>query len=141
MKRHAYRVFATLSLLLALGLTTINAQSFDRLEVNVPFQFTAGGKTLPAGAYTIRQVDTRRLLIESVDGDQSALILINTVQAKRFTSKAKVIFNRYENSYFLSEVLGPGTEIWRQEPRSNAEARLAKTAAPPQVISVGNDRQ
>ena len=34
-----------------------SAQSYKRITAKIPFNFTVGDKTLPAGAYTLRQAD------------------------------------------------------------------------------------
>jgi hypothetical protein len=57
------------TLIIALGLgSRANAQGEERVVVNVPFEFFAGGKMLPAGSYTISSLssdNTSSLVIAS----------------------------------------------------------------------------
>jgi hypothetical protein len=43
------RKFAMLGFFLTLAITTANAQSGSRLSVNIPFDFTSGKSSMPAG--------------------------------------------------------------------------------------------
>src|SRR5687768_1907069 len=67
MKRQALVISATLSLLVMLMATSVNAQSFSRIKVNIPFEFSVREKVFPAGEYTLRYRGQTFLLIESAD--------------------------------------------------------------------------
>jgi hypothetical protein len=69
MKKSYLTVALTLSCLLGLGISA-RAQNLDKIAANVPFDFVAGGETLPAGTYTVSRVssgDPRSLAIRSDD--------------------------------------------------------------------------
>src|SRR2546423_13151438 len=51
MKKQLFGTFAILSLLFALTVVSVQAQSGSRITVHVPFAFQIGNKTLPAGDY------------------------------------------------------------------------------------------
>jgi hypothetical protein len=73
MKRLA--VVLTLTCLLELGISA-RAQEVDKVVVNVPFEFVAGGQTLPAGTYRVSRASDqtfRALVIQSYDN--SAVLL------------------------------------------------------------------
>ena len=70
MKKSYLTVVLTLTCLLGLGISAI-AQDASNIVVNVPFEFVAGGKTMPAGTYSIGRVspDSRSgLIIRGHDG-------------------------------------------------------------------------
>ena len=52
MKKSSLSVVLTLTCLLGLGVGA-RAQDVNKIVSNVPFEFVAGGVTLPAGTYTL----------------------------------------------------------------------------------------
>jgi len=52
MKKSYLIVVLSLTWLLGLGISA-HAQDTEGVRVNVPFEFVAGGTTLPAGTYTV----------------------------------------------------------------------------------------
>ena len=54
-EKASFGMFTMLSLLLVLTTASVNAQS-KRSFINIPFSFTVGDKTLPAGEYTIAPI-------------------------------------------------------------------------------------
>ena len=55
MKKSYLTAVFTLTCLLGLGISA-HAQDTEGVRVNVPFEFVAGGTTLPAGTYTVARV-------------------------------------------------------------------------------------
>jgi hypothetical protein len=53
MKTHALLILTTLSLFVMLTATSVCAQSETRSRVNIPLEFSAPGKVLPAGTYAV----------------------------------------------------------------------------------------
>ncbi len=133
MKKQIMRAFAILGLLLTLAATSLNtfaAQSSQRLVVNVPFEFMAGSKLLPAGRYTITRAGRdsgRALFIRSEDGRASVTVLTNTAEAGG--ELPQVSFKRYGERYFLNSVWTPGVEAARALPTSGIEKELRRELA------------
>lgn len=133
------RILATLTLGAALGTVTLMAQ--NPMEVTVPFDFTVGSKSFAAGVYTVHNgVAPAVVAIRSADGRSSIMTLTNGVQARTAPGKGKLIFNRYGDSYFLSQIWTPGNEVGRQLPPSSTEKELiAKaTALKPVALTASN---
>jgi hypothetical protein len=92
-----------------LGGIAVNAQGFGRnFDANVPFEFSIGGKTLPAGKYTIRlsgdangpgYLEVRNQRREVV---YSGLALTN---GERLTDSAELRFARVAGRAELSMVV------------------------------------
>jgi hypothetical protein len=103
MKMSYLAAVLTLTCLLGLGISA-RAQAIDKVAVNVPFDFVAGGQTLSAGTYSVTRVssgDPRSLVIRSFDN--SALLLplfFDGVSADH----AELHFEHVGGKYFLSEV-------------------------------------
>jgi hypothetical protein len=109
-----------------------------KIRANIPFDFLVADKKLPAGEYLIgRALDSGDsvLLIRSVEGRVNALRLtspIETVAPKnaRTAAEATVVFHRYGDQSFLSEVWPPGATEGRMliESRSEREAKTRTLA-------------
>ena len=125
MKKQAYTMIALLVLVGSMAVAA-QAQTSGRTQLiaNIPFQFNAGNKTLPAGEYSVRQInpdsDHSVLLLSSRDGNASAMIQVDSVIGKA-QETAKLIFHRYGNKYFFAQAWIDGDNTGMQAPRSKAE--------------------
>src|SRR2546423_92233 len=96
---------ATLSFLVVLGLPIAQAQSDHRLIAHVPFDFYVRDRAMPAGDYTIKELTDGGavLLIQSADGRDAQTAITNAEAAKgRQVDKARLVFRRYGDQYFLA---------------------------------------
>ncbi len=102
----------------------------DPMLVNIPFSFVAGDVTLPAGEYRVQKLDGNSavLLIRCSDASTAAMVLSNTAQAKDIQTQSKLVFKRYDNRYFLSQVWTAGSIRGRQLLKSRAEKEIAQFA-------------
>ncbi len=128
MKRQAVSLVSLLSLLLVTG--SAIAQT-SNLRANVPFNFTAGEKTLSAGAYTIGAISgaPQILLLQAQDGATRMMVASNAAENHKPANKTKLVFNRYRDQYFLAEIWEEGAARGRQLQKSNREKELAKELA------------
>jgi hypothetical protein len=102
------------------------------VNVNVPFAFSAGGKMLPAGQYTIGEATSGGfLLIRGNQPNSTALVL--AVNAGQSTNDhAGVTFSRHGGAVVMSTVEIPGGSSY------SLVAPELKTAA---VVSVALPRK
>jgi hypothetical protein len=107
MKTSYLTAVLTLTWLLGLGIS-VRAQDTEGVRVNVPFEFVAGGATLPAGTYTVG-----RLSLEAFSGiaissyGHGALVLPIAVDGTP-AQQPKLSFEHVGDKYFLSEADTPG---------------------------------
>lgn len=108
--------------------------SQQRVIAKIPFAFTAGKTTLPAGKYTFTVInpasDRKVLQIRSVDGRASVMILTNTVKGI-VTENAKLVFERYDERYCFiqAQMAGEATSfeaLWSRSERKQMIANAAK---------------
>jgi hypothetical protein len=127
MRKQAFAV-ATLFVLSIVAVQVARAD--EPMLVNIPFAFAAGDATLPAGEYRVQTLDSNSavVLIRSSDGGPSAMVLSNGAQAKDTQTQSKLVFKRYNNRYFLSQVWKAGAIRGRQLPKSQAEKEIAQSA-------------
>ena len=129
MKKQAYTMIALLVLVGSMAVAA-QAQTSGRTQLiaNIPFQFNVGTKTLPAGEYSVRQVNPDSggaLLLSSRDGNASVMIQVDSVIGKA-QETAKLTFHRYGNKYFFAQAWIDGDNTGMQAPKSKAE-RAAKS--------------
>ena len=129
MKRQAFSLISLLSLLLVAG--SAIAQTVH-VRADIPFSFAVGSKTLPAGTYDVRTIDGRdskMLLLQARDGNSSMMVGSNAAQNLKPADKTKLVFNRYGNRYFLSEIWVNGATLGRQLLKTSRETELTKDFA------------
>jgi len=128
--RHALLpLFLTLLFAMSLWPARAQAQIIGNLEADVPFQFHVGNTTLPAGRYMIHELEGSELMvmqISSVDGKLSALFDVESAQAGTTPEKSELIFNKYGDSYFLSEMFDEGNVDGNRLFISRAEKKAGK---------------
>lgn len=132
------RVFATFSCLTLLTAAAAFAQSNALLEANIPFEFRAGAKTLPAGHYDVRPMLAPDVLsIRCFECKAGAMILARGIEAREAPEQGTLVFHRYNNTYFLSGVWIAGSSHGRVLPQSKAERELARNGSPvPPLVEV-----
>src|ERR1043165_1128961 len=99
-----FKFFTMLTLTLVIAAATAMAQTPEKITVHAPFEFTVADKTLPAGDYTIRPLSLSRLLSRSDDGREALIASTFPVQATESPRQARLVFERYGDRYFLSQV-------------------------------------
>ncbi len=103
------------------------AQS-QQIRADVPFAFTVGNQLLPAGTYTIRTKSEGLVAIKNHDKPITVLTLVDRDGAKAPNS-GKLMFHRYGDRYFLSEILCGWADMNVTVPRSNAEKSVRRQQA------------
>lgn len=107
MKRFFYMLLAVV-ILAGVLVTNVQAQSgsSQRIVANIPFTFTVGKTSLPAGKYTITVLnptsDRRILQIRSANGRSSAIILTSSVIGD-VSEDSKLVFERDGDRYYFAQ--------------------------------------
>jgi hypothetical protein len=89
------------------GGSKAQAQIIGELKASIPFDFHAGGATLPAGKYTIHVLESPQenmLEIRSDDNHSSALIETRDAQSHILPKTSELLFNHTGNDYYLSRI-------------------------------------
>jgi hypothetical protein len=134
MKRQALTLISVLGLLLAAG--SAYAQTIN-VRANVPFNFIVNKGTLPAGQYSIQSLGTaagRTLFIRSSDMGDKALVNTNGVEKAAPSEQTKLVFLRYGDRYFLSQIWVKGDSAGHQLPKSPRESEVAMDYSPQPVV-------
>jgi hypothetical protein len=127
MKKNFLKGFTMLALVVAFALAaaviSANAQAnTSKVIANVPFEFSVGYKTMPAGEYSVQAIPSANgLMIQSADGKNSALRLSEATDQIKDKSHARLVFHRYGERYFLAEVWNGLDNTGRQLTKSGEE--------------------
>jgi hypothetical protein len=133
------KIAGTLSVLTVLGLLAIPLAAQNRsLKADIPFEFTAAGKAMPAGEYEIVSTadpsGVTRLF--AVDAKQGALLVGNRIGGGENQESSRLTFNKYGNQYFLAEIWTQGQAVGRGFPMSRTERELSRTASARQTFTL-----
>ena len=135
--RKLFSIVVIGSVLVVLVAATAQAQlPGTAIRATIPFDFKIQGRTLPAGNYEIRRIGDEPigLLIRNVDDKHDkAMFETEPVYMRRMAGKDELVFNRYGDTYFLSEVETGGEQTAREVYPSRAERRLREQTAENQI--------
>lgn len=142
MKNLVMRSIAIMGLFFMLAMGSVQAQTPVSAEVNVPFDFSAGKASLKAGAYRIKKRAGNVFAITSADGKTTSLLDAPlTIGSRDFKAGSRLVFNRYDDQYFLSQVwlsADTGRQLFTSgaETRAAREYKLAKKNAKPERVEI-----
>jgi hypothetical protein len=132
-----FSLMAIGSLLTLLIAGTAHAQlPGTAIRVSIPFDFIVRGRTLTAGNYELTRVNDEPmdLMIRNIDHKRDeALFQTEPVYVSRMQRKDVLVFHRYGDTYFLSEVVSAGEQTGRELVTSRAERQLRREMARNQV--------
>jgi hypothetical protein len=109
------------------------------VRITIPFEFVIKDKVLPPGDYIVKRSvseNPEMLLIRSVDGSRGAYVLTSNVQANTRQNESKLVFHRYGDQYFLSQVWTAGETAGRELPKSGRERAVDRQMAATQCHTV-----
>lgn len=133
MKKHTFTLIALIVLVssMAVGAQAQTARH-TRLIASIPFPFNVGDKAMPAGEYTISQVnplsDNAVVQLRAKDGSRTVMIQVNNVIG-RCSESTRLVFNRYGSQYFFAQAWTTGDTTGWQAPKSKAERSVSKELA------------
>ena len=130
MFKKAHLVLASLVLL---GTFAVNSKAQSRsrqeLRVNVPFGFTVGNTSLPAGEYRVSIAnptsDRSVIQIAAVEGKSKIMVLTNDVKGRE-KGNARLAFRHYGNQYFLAQVWLTAEQVGLETLQSRMEKQLQR---------------
>ena len=134
MKNSRSRMIVALVVLVVVTAGTALAQSVNvLLKVEIPFSFVVGQKTLSAGEYEIRpanKVNKDVLWIKKLDSSAAACVITFGPSGKRRQAGPYLLFNRYGDQYFLSQLWTESDQVGRQAPKTAEEKELIQAGKP-----------
>ena len=109
---------------LLLAASACIAQTKGDVVADIPFPFNVAGHTLPAGHYIVSPVNGYALRIHESMG-AGLFVQMHAAQRSESDNSGKLVFHRYEGTYFLSQVWTTGNDRGREVFPSRAERETA----------------
>ena len=104
MKKYA-RFLVAITVLVGLSVAA-KAETRAEIVVTLPFEFAVGGKTLPAGTYTVSRLSDEKfdgLILTSYDKHTSVFVRPSEIESAS-PDKPQVSFQRVGDQHFLSTI-------------------------------------
>ena len=139
MKRNFAIALLALSALAATGKAVAQESA---LKATMPFEFTVGGRLLPADTYTITSPDPGVIMVQSLD--KHSVVLTTTSHGNRLSAGgSKLIFDKYGNQYFLHQIVCPGNvsmNVTMHTSRLEKQVQLqeARYGGEPEVVLIAS---
>jgi hypothetical protein len=121
--------------MILVGIVAVNTHAqtgAHKVVANIPFEFTVGKATLPAGRYTVTVMnptsDRKILQIRQIDGRASAMVITTDVTGD-MSENAKLVFHRYGDRYYFAQaqMSGDSTSLAAVRTRSEQKHAVATT--------------
>ena len=103
--KNLYRVFAIFAIFFGLTVVSVQAQAPSKVEVDIPFEFSAGKATLKPGVYTIKRLSGNNLMLRRSDGNSA--VILNApllLTSNNSQSVERLVFKKYGEQYSLSQI-------------------------------------
>ena len=130
------RNFLPLLAMFLLAAGSLYAQVSSPVKANIPFDFTAGSLDLPAGEYTIGSMENPVTLLIRGEGMRASFLGSHGDQANGLPLSSKLVFHRYGDRYFLSQIWVQGEKRGSELPMTKVEKELRASNARPTLVAV-----
>ena len=133
--------FLLFAVALTLLITTASAQTV-KVKANIPFSFVVNRATMPAGEYVVESMDRDGgvLAIRDSHAKITNLVIANACESHKAATHNKLIFHRYGDRYFLSQVWIQGDNRGRELRTSAREIEVAKDFSAQEVVLMAAGR-
>jgi hypothetical protein len=131
---------ALLSLAASFAVTGAVAQNVA-LKAQIPFAFTAGNSSLPAGTYTISSPSSGLVRLAGEHGEYSMITSSHSFSESKKGQNA-LVFDKVGSQYFLHHILCPARAqmnvdipTWKAERNARERQAVAQTGEPVLVMA------
>ncbi len=136
-------ILGTFAIIAALGLVPAFAQNTMRVTADIPFAFTAGSQSLPAGQYTFVAASNSAIARLYDESGKKGVALLTNLDTETAAAKDEAVlkFNKYGNKTYLAGVWSAASASGRAMPKTEGEKEAAKAGVPRVVAFVRAGRQ
>jgi hypothetical protein len=144
MKCNRVRFLGLMSLVAMGALTLVSddvyAQSM-RFSIKIPFDFYVGNQNMPAGWYEVRPLSAGSVLqFFERDGKHVSSVMTMGTSTRNNPVKNTIVFNRYGDQFFLSEVHWRGSLSGRTLTKASREIEMARNSTFKRVTATGDEK-
>ncbi|RRA47557.1 hypothetical protein [Acidipila sp. EB88] len=129
----AYQVVATAAMISNLGCAVpALAQQPQAIHVVIPFDFDTACSHFHAGTYRINMRSTPFTAVTSENSKEFGYVMGDPEARSAADKRGRLLFHRYGNQYFLSEIWAPGNPMGQRilPSRKERDVRIAIARAP-----------
>jgi hypothetical protein len=152
MKKNMIRFVALFGFVFTLSAVNALAQSQPVLKANIPFDFSAANRTLPAGEYTVSNTNAASgtIVVRNNDGNKAVALIASPRYPKNEANQPMLVFHRYGDQYFLAKVIYKGGAMAQELIKTSAEKKaikgwsnrhLAQSDAKPELVTIVAEQQ
>ena len=137
----SFKQLAVSVIFAALACAGLHAQTVY-IRAEIPFNFHAGDKLMPAGQYFIHEEGPVVFLRTLDDANLSRAMITVGAAGRNPSRESKLVFNRYGSEYFLSTIWDSYAEDGRQVLRTAREKELAKrgNVSVPAIVTLASSK-
>jgi hypothetical protein len=132
-----HKMILAMFLLLAVGV----GYAQEGIKVSVPFDFTVGKQTFPAGEYTVAPMpmSLNKMLLRNRTGEVLIFMQTNPAESRERANSARLVFNQYGGEYFLTQIWQGGSDFGQQLIKSSVEIEMARaTQSRAQLVALSS---
>ena len=125
MKNQTYRLVAILGIFLVFAVASVHAQAPSKVEVNIPFEFSAGKTTLQPGVYSIKRMSGDNVIVRSEDGKSNVILNAPVTDTSSDANAVeRLVFEKHGEQYALSQIwltADTGRQVWTSGKNKKSE--------------------
>lgn len=132
------RWFTAAAFVAGLGIVPAVAQVTTNLTVDIPFDFTAGGRTLPPGQYSVKgSMGSSFMTIQGTQEKHNiASVVTCNTQKPKASDGSKLVFHKAGSRYFLRSAWTAAASTGREVPRSKMEREAERAGLQTETLVV-----
>ena len=136
MKSKIYGALAMLAVALIVSVPFMQAQ--NRVQADVPFAFTLQDSAMPAGNYQIIARDGQLFEVWNLDEHRGQLLLKQVGIEAAQAQSPKMVFHKYGDRYFLSQIWSADSHYGIQfaESKLEKEVKIAAVRHSPETVII-----
>ena len=126
-----------LAVILIVSMVPAAGAQEPRLTATIPFDFYTGKMLLPAGVYVFESPEPGVQIMRNAS-TQAFVMQVRAVRRgpSQRAARGSVIFNRYGDDHFLSQIWWPDAEVGRETVKGPVELGINTLVARPAVEAV-----
>ena len=131
------RVSRVLAVGIALAAAAAVYAQTETLTADVPFQFYVGSRLMPQGSYRVEQNADGHVAWVRATGQKAVQpVTAFAVIGNKTTEPARLVFHRYGDEYFLTQIWSGSSSLGMQLGVSAREKELAQDGVPGAVAII-----
>jgi hypothetical protein len=127
MKTNFGRLLMTIGFSAVLGSSLMLAQPKPNGKADIPFAFHVRDTVMPAGSYTVQEMSSAGLVQIRNNDTRESILALAPPNRSGHSEESKLVFHKYGDRYFLSELWLTGAGAIDCVPTGKLEREVSKT--------------